>query len=121
MTSCRSDCREMVFNLVHARGVTMTDFLEKDNNPNPNPKTYSTVLYALVYFNYPPPSQGVYSNKETSKKDSLSLSARQRAGGYRRAFLFPDDRQMALFLRGVEREDGAGGKGSERSGASPKI
>ena len=55
------------------------------------------------------------------QKHSLSLSARQRVGGYRRAFLFPDDRQMALFLRGVDREDGAWGSGTARSGASPKI
>lgn len=55
------------------------------------------------------------------QKDSLSLSARHKAGGYRRALRFPDDRQMALFLRGVERDDGAWGSGSDRSGASPNI
>lgn len=55
------------------------------------------------------------------QKDLLSLSARHKAGGYRRARRFPDDRQMALFLRGVDRDDGAWGSGSDGSGTSPNI
>lgn len=55
------------------------------------------------------------------RQDSLSLSARHRAGEYRRAFLLPEDRQIALLLRGVERDEGAEGTGTDRSGASPKI
>lgn len=50
---------------------------------------------------------GVNIIVNTLQTDLLSLSARHKAGGYRRARRFPDDRQMALFLRGVERDDGA--------------
>lgn len=50
---------------------------------------------------------GVNTIVNKLQTDLLSLSARHKAGGYRRARRFPDDRQMALFLRGVERDEGA--------------